>query len=142
MLAFGGFGWPIVKAGTFEIIDTTTNTVLCQDSQTFAYNQIASTSLGSGCSGFVNYQTGDYQVTLTSAPANADAIVASWTNIITPQTLSNSFNRLQGLDIMGGIGTQTGYVASQFSKFPGGVERSGVVQPRFGFPLPCDLCQL
>ncbi len=121
VFGFGGFGWPVVKAGTFEIIDTTTSTVLCQDSQTFAYNQVASTSLGAGCSGFVNYQTGDYEVTLTSAPASADAIIASWTNIISPQTLSNSFNRLQGLDLFGGVGAQTGYVASQFAKFPGGV---------------------
>jgi hypothetical protein len=122
---FAGFGQPIVKAGTFKIIDTDPatgiGTTVCQDSQTFAYNQTGGDCSGTGISAFVNYQTGDYQVTFTTAPLAGHAINASWNNIVSPEVASSAFNRPQNLDTFGDGGEQSGYVSSQFSKYPGGV---------------------
>ena len=86
---FGGFGWPLIKAGTFKIIDTDPatgiGTTVCQDTAAFAYNQTGGNCTGAGVSGFVNYQTGDYQITFSTAPLSGHAITASWTNIISPE---------------------------------------------------------
>ena len=100
---FLGFGVPLVKAGTFKIIDTDPatgiGTTVCQDTQTFAYNQTGGNCTGAAVSSaFVNYQTGDYQVTFTTAPLSGHAITASWTNIISPENVSSTtFSRPQGL---------------------------------------------
>ena len=73
-------------------------------------------------SAFVNYQTGDYQVTFTTAPRSGHAITASWTNIISPENVSSTtFSRPQGLDQFGDGGAQSGFVSSQFARLPGGV---------------------
>ena len=128
---FAGFGWPLVKAGTFKITDTDPATgiatTLCQDSQAFAYN-----NTGGNCtpivgaspavaSAFVNYQTGDYQVTFSTAPTSGHAITASWTNDISPETIVNAQSRPQGFDFLGDGTSQGGPVSSQFSELPGGV---------------------
>jgi hypothetical protein len=126
--ALGGFGNPLVKAGTFKIADTDPATgiptIVCQDSQVFAYNNTGSNCTGANvASSFVNYQTGDYQITFASghAPLSGHAITASWTNIISTDSLSTS-NRPQGLDFFGdSTGPQSGADAALFAKAPGGV---------------------
>ena len=120
-MAFGGFGWPLVKAGTFKVIDTTTSTVVCQDSQTFAYNQTGGNCPALGFSGFVNYQTGDYQVNSTFRAGQCAAISHRGRTSSRRRPSSTTFNRLQGIDLFGDGTCQSGYVASQFCKSPGGV---------------------
>ena len=126
--AFGGFGTPLVKAGTFKITDTDPATgfptTVCQDSSVFAYNQTGGNCTGANvASSFVNYQTGDYQITFTSghAPLPGHAITAIWTNIISPDALASSLNRPQGLDFFGDGTAQSGADSALFSKAPGGV---------------------
>ena len=126
--AFGGFGTPLVKAGTFKITDTDPATgfptTVCQDSSVFAYNQTGGNCTGANvASSFVNYQTGDYQITFTSghAPLSGHAITAIWTNIISPDALASSLNRPQGLDFFGDGTAQSGADSALFSKAPGGV---------------------
>ena len=69
---------PIIKAGTFQL--SVNGTVVCQDSNTFAYNETGGNCTGAGItSSFVNYQTGDYEVTFSSPPTGP--ITATWTNI-------------------------------------------------------------
>jgi hypothetical protein len=120
---FAGYGAEAIQAGTFKITNTTTGTVLCQDSQTFAYNASGGNCTGAGiASSFVNYQTGDYQITFSSAPASGNVLTASWTNIITPETPSTSaFTHPQNLDYFGNGADQSGLVSSVFNKTPGGV---------------------
>jgi hypothetical protein len=129
---FGGYGTPLVKAGTFQI--SVNGTVVCQDSQAFAYNQTGGNCTGATiASSFVNYQTGDYQITFTSgnAPASGAAISAIWTAIISPEPSSSALNRPQGLDFFGdATGAQTGAYTSLFSKAPGGV--NGQIYSTFG----------
>jgi len=116
---FAGFGWSVVKAGTFQITDN--GTVVCQDSQTFAYNETGGNCTGAGiASSFVNYQTGDYQVTFTSAPASGHVLTASWTNIVTPQPVVDYKSRLQNIDYFGDGTAQSGAVSSMADKAPGG----------------------
>jgi hypothetical protein len=122
--SFAGFGWSLVKAGTFSV--SVNGTVVCEDSATFAYNQTGGNCTGATiASSFVNYQTGDYQITFTSgnAPASGASIVASWTNIISPETLASaSLTKVQGVDFFGdSTGPQSGADANLFSKAPGGV---------------------
>ena len=58
----GGFGTQFIKAGTFKIT-ADDGTVVCQDTNVFAYNLIGGNCTGAGItSSFVNYATGDYQV--------------------------------------------------------------------------------
>ena len=121
---FAGFGWPLVKAGTFSV--SVNGTVICEDSATFAYNQTGGNCTGAMiASSFVNYQTGDYQITFTSgnAPASGASIVASWTNVISPETLASaSLTKVQGVDFFGdSTGPQSGADANLFSQAPGGV---------------------
>jgi hypothetical protein len=117
---FGGFGTPIVKTGTFKV--SVNGAVVCQDSATFAYNQAGGNCTGSGVTGFVNYQTGDYQITFATAPVSGAAIIATWTNIVPPNSLSsNSTCCLQDLDFMGDGTPQSGALLSLYSKTPGGI---------------------
>ena len=93
-LPFGlaGFGAELVKAGTFKL--SVNGTVVCQDSQTFAYNNTGGNCTGGGISSsFVNYQTGDYEITFNTAPVNNAVIIASWTNIISPEAVSSAQSR-------------------------------------------------
>jgi hypothetical protein len=127
--SFAGFGTVLVKAGTFKITDTDPATgvpiTICQDSQAFAYNNTGGNCTGANvASSFVNYQTGDYQITFTSghAPLSGHAITASWASIITPDAIAPPFSRPQGLDFFGdSTGPQSGADAAMFSKAPGGI---------------------
>ena len=120
---------PLVKAGTFQITDTNPATgiatIVCQDGGVFAYNNTGGNCTGANvASSFVNYQTGDYQITFTSghAPLSGHAITASWTNIISPESNSSFLNRPQGIDFFGdNTGPQSGADAAMFAKAPGGV---------------------
>ena len=97
----------MMQAGTFKV--SVNGTVVCQDTQTFQYNSPGGNCTGAGISsGFVNYQTGDYAVTFSSAPAANAVITATWTNIISPEAvLQNSTPLLAsqarptGIDFMG-----------------------------------------
>jgi hypothetical protein len=122
----GGFGQSLVQAGTFTI--TVNGTVVCQDTQIFAYNNqggnctTVTNTLGlSIASSFVNYQTGDYSITFAAAPANDAVITASWTNIITPDSTVSVFSKPQGLDYFGNGSCTSGPESSLFCKTPGGV---------------------
>jgi hypothetical protein len=120
--AFAGFGTPLVKAGTFKV--SVNGTVVCQDSQTFAYNQTGANCAGATiASSFVNYQTGDYQITFTSgnAPALNAAVVATWTSIVSPDANATALSRPQGLDFFGDGTAQSGAESALFDKAPGGV---------------------
>jgi hypothetical protein len=123
-----GFGTYLVKAGTFKITDTNPATgiatTLCQDSQVFAYNNLGGNCTGANvASSFVNYQTGDYQITLTSghAPLSGHAVTAVWTNIVSESALAPPFSRPQGIDFFGDGTPQSGADSNLFSKAPGGV---------------------
>jgi hypothetical protein len=119
---FAGFGWPLVKAGTFKV--TVNGATVCQDSGTFAYSNTGGNCAGAGVTGFVNYQTGDYQINFTTAPASNAAIIASWTNIVSPQTVNGALNGLSrptGIDFFGDGTSQSGADSALFSKAPGGV---------------------
>ena len=71
----------------------------------FAYNQTGGNCTGANvASSFVNYQTGDYQITFTSghAPLSGHAITASWTNIISPESPLRRFSIVRrALDFFG-----------------------------------------
>ena len=94
-----GFGTQLIQAGTFEV--SVNGTVVCQDSSAFAYNVQGGNCTGAGiASSFVNYATGDYSITWTSAPTGP--IVASWTNIVSPDSNATpSLNRPAGFDFFG-----------------------------------------
>ena len=122
-LPFGlaGFGAELIKAGTFKL--SVNGTVVCQDSQTFAYNNTGGNCTGAGISSsFVNYQTGDYEITFNTAPVNNAVIIASWTNIISPEPASSAQSRPQNFDYFGdSSGPQSGSIASLMAKTPGGL---------------------
>ena len=107
-----------MKAGTFTVSDN--GVVICRDNQTFAYNITGGNCVGTGVTGFVNYQTGDYQVSFTTAPVFGHTLIASWTNIISASG-SGKKTRLQNIDEMGDGTSQSGFVSSRFAKFPGGI---------------------
>ena len=121
-LNFAGFGSPQIKAGTFAVkVDGST---VCSDSQTFAWNQMSGACTGTFASGFINYVTGDYQITFISghAPASGSSIIASWTAIISPEPFAAANNRPQNLDYFGDAGgPTTGAVEALFNKAPGGI---------------------
>jgi hypothetical protein len=116
-----GFGVPLIQAGTFQII--VNGTVVCHDTQTFAYNNQGGNCTGAGISSsFVNYLTGDYSVTFSTPPANNAVITASWTNILSPEgNASGSFSRPIGIDYFGNGSCTSGFMSSLFCKTPGGV---------------------
>ena len=72
---------------------------------------------------FVNYQTGDYDITFTSgnAPGSGLPIVATWTNIISPEAASTSLSRAQPVDFFGDGTSQSGPDSALFNKAPGGI---------------------
>ena len=122
----GGFGMSLVQAGTFTL--TVNGTVVCQDTQTFAYNNqggnctTVTNTLGlSITSSFVNYETGDYSITFAAAPANNAVITASWTSILTPDSTVSLYAKPQGLDYFGNGSCTSGPESSLFCKTPGGV---------------------
>jgi hypothetical protein len=115
----GGFSSQLIKVGTFKVLKN--GTAICSDTSVFAYNVQGGTCAGTGVSAWVNYATGDYQVTFTSAPLSTDVITASWTAIISADGNSSPLsNRPVGLGYFGD-GTATGGVVSgAMSKSPGG----------------------
>ena len=117
----GGFGTELVQAGTFQI--SVNGTTVCQDTNTFAYNSQSGNCSGAGItSSFVNYATGDYEVTFSAPPSNGHALTSSWTNIISPDAnQSPALNRPQGIDFFGDGGAQSGPMSSILAKTPGGV---------------------
>jgi hypothetical protein len=118
---WAGFGVPLIKAGTFFV--TVNGTTVCQDNQLFAYNNTGGNCTGSGVTGFVNYQTGDYQINFTTAPASGASIVATWTNIISPEIVASaSTSKPQNVDFFGDGTCQSGADSAMFCKAPGGVD--------------------
>lgn len=119
-IGFNGFGAALVQVGTFKI--SVNGTPVCQDLTTFAYNNQGGNCTGAGISSsFVNYSTGDYEVTFSSPPANTAVITASWTNIVSPGTIYNTLSRPQGLDWFGNGSSTSGPISSALAKTPGGV---------------------
>ena len=114
------FGTQFIKPGTFKVTDMTTGLVVCQDTNAFAYNLQAGNCTGTGVTGFVTYPTGAYQINFTTAPANLHPLVASWTNIMVPDTHS-TLNRPQALDLFGDGTKTSGAFSSMFDTAPGGV---------------------
>jgi hypothetical protein len=134
--SLGGFGACLIKAGTFQITDN--GTVVCQDSQTFAYDNTGGNCTGAGiASSFVNYQTGDYQVSFSTAPASGHVLTASWTNIVSPEGNQTQFNRPTNLDFFGDGTAQGGPVSAMEAKAPGGI--SGHIN--LGFSTDLSLVQ-
>jgi hypothetical protein len=117
-IALAGFGAYVIKAGTFKV--SVNGTVVCQDSQTFAYNNTGGNCTGAGISSsFVNYQTGDYEIVFSSPPTGP--VIASWTNIVTPEPVFSNLNRPQGVDFLGDGTPQSGPISAMSNKTPGGV---------------------
>jgi hypothetical protein len=115
-----GFGAFLIKAGTFQVMDN--GTVVCQDSQTFAYDITGGNCTGAGiASSFINYQTGDYQITFSTAPASGRVISASWTNVTSPEAVNNQYSRPTNIDFLGDGTSQGGSVSSMEAKAPAGV---------------------
>lgn len=140
----GSFGTQMLKTGTFKV--TRNGTTVCQDGSTFAYNVLTGpcTAVGGAAAGWVNYTTGDYAITFASAPATNDVITASWTNIISPQSLINTSSQLPiGIDFFGDGGCTSGPVSSLFCKTPGGISAhmnaggvsDSAIFPNSGYPL-------
>jgi hypothetical protein len=118
---WAGFGVPLIKAGTFFV--TVNGATVCQDNQLFAYNNTGGNCTGAGVTGFVNYQTGDYQINFTTAPASGASIVATWTNIISPEIVASaSTSKPQNVDFFGDGTCQSGADSAMFCKAPGGVD--------------------
>lgn len=116
-----GFGAYLIKAGTFQITDN--GTVVCQDSQTFAYSNTGGNCTGAGISSsFVNYQTGDYQISFTSAPTTGHVITAQWVNIAAPESVNAALtSRPQGMDFFGDGTASSGSVTTTALQSPAGV---------------------
>src|SRR6185437_14149423 len=112
-------GNQVIKAGTFSV--SVNGSVVCADSNTFpAYNLMAGNCAGAGiASAFVNYVTGDYQVTFSSPPANGAVITASWVENVSPSDPLLS-NVITNLDYTGTGPATTGVMSSVFSRTPGG----------------------
>jgi hypothetical protein len=115
-----GFGTQFIKNGTFQV--TVNGTVVCQDTTAFIYNNQAGNCTGTGVSGWVNYTTGDYGITFTSAPASGAVILGVWTNIITPDgNTTPATSRPVGIDYFGDGTSTSGPTSSIFAKTPSGV---------------------
>jgi hypothetical protein len=111
-----GFSTSLIKAGTFKV--SVNGTVVCQDSTPFTYNNEGGNCAGAGiASSFVNYLTGDYSITFSSAPTGP--IIASWTNIESPDT--STANRPFPVDIFGDGTEHGGFISASFGRSPGGV---------------------
>jgi hypothetical protein len=75
------YGQQVVQMGTFSL--SVNGAQVCADNASFAYNVYGGACAGAGiASSFINYSTGAYEVTFSSAPASGAIIQASWTNIV------------------------------------------------------------
>ena len=118
-LAQTTYGYSLIKAGTFSL--SVNGAVACTDSNTAVYNVMGGNCAGAGVSSsFVNYATGDYQVTFSTPPANNAVITASWKEIISPDG-SNLVNVYNNLDYVGDGTATGGFLSSVYSRTPGGV---------------------
>jgi hypothetical protein len=124
----GGTGLPLVtqkanqimKAGTFTITDSVSG-VLCTDSNTAVYNIMGGNCTGAGVSSsFVNYTTGDYQVTFSSAPASGHVLTASWTEIVSTDDATIANNVFNQIDFTGDGTAHGGFLSNTFAREPGG----------------------
>jgi len=125
-LAFAtGLTSTFIQAGSFQV--TVNGTVVCQDSAAFAWNVLAGNCTGTNvaASSFVDYLTGDYQITFTSghAPASGATILATWTNIMSPSASTGSLltSRPIGIDFFGNGTPQSGPMSSMMAQSPGGL---------------------
>ena len=111
------YGYALIKAGTFSL--SVNGSVVCTDSNTTVYNVMGGNCTGAGiASSFVNYATGDYQVTFSSPPANNAVITASWTEIVSPDG-SNLVNVYNNLDYVGDGTATGGFLSSVYSQDAG-----------------------
>jgi len=111
-----------IKPGTFSV--SVGGTKVCDDSAfTFDYTKFGGTCAGAGiASSFVNYQTGAYQVTFSTPPANGAAINATWTNLMSDDQTGVSPNYYPELVDWFGFpnDSASGLWAATFDKFPSG----------------------
>ena len=118
----GGFGGQQTLVGSFAL--SVNGTQVCADTTpspyntSFTYNFYTGTCTGTGVSATVNYLTGDYVVTFTSAPAAGTAITASWINSMTASPDNSTAFRPDNTDFVGN-GT-FGFVSATLRKHPGG----------------------
>jgi fibronectin-binding autotransporter adhesin len=110
----------IMEAGTFSV--SVNGTVVCTDSNTAVWNIMGGNCTGAGISSsFVNYVTGDYQITFSSAPAANAVITASWTEIVSPDGNDpNAINTYANLDLVGNGTATGGFLSAAYSRMPGG----------------------
>ena len=118
--AGGSMDVGIVKAGTFSV--SVNGAVVCTDSTTYpSYTAQAGNCTGAGiASSFVNYVTGDYQVTFATAPANGAVITASWVAISPPVPTTAPVNVYNNLSYVGTGPDTSGFLSSVFARTPGG----------------------
>jgi hypothetical protein len=118
----GGFSSQLIQAGTFQVLKN--GTAICSDTSSFAYNVQGGTCTGTNVSAWVNYATGDYQVTFASghAPLSTDVITATWVNLISPDGNGTTVTtRPVGFGFFGNGNPQSGPMSSTAAKTPGGL---------------------
>jgi hypothetical protein len=108
----------LIQPGTFQV--SVNGAVVCQDSQTFAYTVVGGNCTGASiASSFVNYATGDYNITFTSPPTGP--VIASWTNIMSVSGFTSPLtDRPLGYDTFGNGSPTSGSMSSIFALTPGG----------------------
>ena len=126
-----GGGAPVIQVGTFEVL--VNGSVVCTDSTTFSYNVVAGNCTGTGVTGWVNYFTGAYSITFTTAPANNAPIVAQYTNLMS----GNITEAYEQLDWFGN-GTRTGGILSAVSANTGGIVGAVTGNNAAGGPWPVN----
>ena len=153
----GGAPWPLfraagngnsslsqalIQAGTFKITQLLSGvtTTLCQDTTAFAYNNENGNCTGANVSSsFVNYLTGDYSVTFTTAPASGAVLSASWTNIQSPEALTSlNTQRPFPVDWFGTGPATSGPISSAFGRSPSGISghiMAGPISDNFCYRL-------
>lgn len=105
---------PLIKYGTFQVLDN--GSVVCQDSNTFAYNVLVGNCTGAGVTGWVNYFTGAFAINFTTAPTSGHFLNAKWVNLQSgDNTLSHEEIGWTGFDsptggILASVASKTGGV--------------------------------
>ena len=96
--------------------------MICTDSTAYpSYTAQAGNCTGAGISSaFVNYVTGDYQITFASAPASGAVITASWTSINPPVPTTAAVNVYNNLSYVGTGRETSGFLSSVYARTPGG----------------------
>jgi hypothetical protein len=123
-----GGGAPVIKVGSFQVL--VNGVSVCQDSNTFAYNEQLGNCAGMGVrSAWVNYVTGAYSVTFATAPAANASIVAQWANLMSGNNTGGADEQIDWV----GDGTKTGGVLSSIAANTGGINAISMGQQ---CPLP------